>query len=265
MLGGAIALYLLATATQLVRWQNCTQNTRYAIRALSALALVLHGWIALKMISTQMSGIDLSFLAAAVLFTWMFVLLIWLISLWQPLIHLFILALPACIFTLALLFIYPELAQAEITFSGGLLWLHALPALVAYVMLSTCFCQAVLLFLQEKQLHNQTPFQFTRALPPLIRMENMLFQLLKISTALLSLVMLSGFIFLQDMFAQRVVHHSLLSIAAWLAMIALLWGHNTYGWRGRVAAQWVMAGFVLLLLAYFGAKLVIEIIIGEVG
>jgi ABC-type uncharacterized transport system permease subunit len=34
-----------------------------------------------------------------------------------------------------------------------------------------------------------------------------------------------------------------------------------YGWRGQTAIRWTLIGFVLLLLAYFGSKLVLELIL----
>jgi len=36
---------------------------------------------------------------------------------------------------------------------------------------------------------------------------------------------------------------------------------QTFGWRGKVAIRWVIAGFVMLMLAYFGSKFVIEFIL----
>jgi ABC-type uncharacterized transport system permease subunit len=38
-------------------------------------------------------------------------------------------------------------------------------------------------------------------------------------------------------------------------------GRSRYGWRGKTAIQWTIIGFVLLLLAYFGSKLVLELIL----
>ena len=80
---------------------------------------------------------------------------------------------------------------------------------------------------------------------------------------LLSLAIVSGMMFLEDMFAQRVAHKTVLSMLAWLIFGVLLWGRRQFGWRGRVAIRWSLGGFVALMLAYFGSKLVIEIILGS--
>jgi len=79
--------------------------------------------------------------------------------------------------------------------------------------------------------------------------------------ALLSISIISGFAFLDDMFAQRVVHHTVLSSAAWVMYTGLLVGHRLLGWRGTTAVRWTLIAFVLLLLGYFGSKFVLEIVL----
>ena len=38
-------------------------------------------------------------------------------------------------------------------------------------------------------------------------------------------------------------------------------GHWRAGWRGRQAARWTLAGMALLLLAFFGSKFVLEVLL----
>lgn len=78
---------------------------------------------------------------------------------------------------------------------------------------------------------------------------------------LLSLSLLSGWIFLEDLFAQHLVHKTLLSLVAWVVFGILLWGRHVRGWRGSKAIRWTLAGFLLLMLAFFGSKLVREFIL----
>src|SRR5690625_6552585 len=63
------------------------------------------------------------------------------------------------------------------------------------------------------------------------------------------------------MFAQHVAHKTVFSLAAWVIYVVLLWGRHRVGWRGYTAIRWTLAGFVLLMLAYFGSKLVLELIL----
>jgi ABC-type uncharacterized transport system permease subunit len=77
----------------------------------------------------------------------------------------------------------------------------------------------------------------------------------------LTLSLVSGFIFIEDLFAQHLAHKTILSIVAWISFSGLLLGRIKYGWRGQTAVKWTLTGFILLLLAYFGSKLVLELIL----
>jgi ABC-type uncharacterized transport system permease subunit len=92
-------------------------------------------------------------------------------------------------------------------------------------------------------------------------MESLLFQMLATGIVFLTLSLTSGFIFIENLFAQHLVHKTVLSILAWIIFTGLLIGRSRYGWRGQTAIQWTLIGFILLLLAYFGSKLVLELIL----
>ena len=78
---------------------------------------------------------------------------------------------------------------------------------------------------------------------------------------LLSISIASGFIFLDNLFAQHLAHKTILSLAAWTTFAVLLWGRHQLGWRGKTAIRGTLTGFSLLVLAYFGSKLVLEVIL----
>jgi ABC-type uncharacterized transport system permease subunit len=78
---------------------------------------------------------------------------------------------------------------------------------------------------------------------------------------LLTLTLLSGVLFVDDLFAQHLVHKTVLSIAAWIVFGVLLFGRWRWGWRGRRAVQLTLAGMAILLLAFFGSKFVLEVIL----
>jgi ABC-type uncharacterized transport system permease subunit len=90
-----------------------------------------------------------------------------------------------------------------------------------------------------------------------------MFQMIRIGFVLLSLALFTGVLFLEDIFAQHLVHKTVLSIVAWLVFATLLWGRWRFGWRGQVAIRWTVGGFVFLMLAYFGSKLVLELILNR--
>ena len=81
---------------------------------------------------------------------------------------------------------------------------------------------------------------------------------------MLSLSLATGLMFLHDIFAQHLVHKVVLSILAWIIFGTILWGHWTAGWRGKKLISWTIGGFICLMLAYFGSKLVLELILKRV-
>src|SRR3546814_16061747 len=94
-------------------------------------------------------------------------------------------------------------------------------------------------------------------------MDRLLVQLIGIGFVLLSLTLISGLWFIHDWLAQHLAHKTILSITAWLIFGTLLWGRVRHGWRGRVAIRWALAGYAMLILAYFGSKLIMEEILGR--
>lgn len=141
---------------------------------------------------------------------------------------------------------------------------HVIPALLAYSLLTIASLQALILAYQNRVLRNKNRIASARLLPPLQTMESLLFELLWVGEILLTLAILSGFYFLEDMFAQHLVHKTVFALIAWLIYALLLWGRHQMGWRGNKAIRWALAGFICLMLAYFGSKLVLEIILNRV-
>ena len=135
---------------------------------------------------------------------------------------------------------------------------HILSALLAYSMLMIAAIQAILLAYQHKSLHNRKPNILLRTLPSLQGMDKLLFRFISVGLILLSLTLLTGFIYLDDLFGQHVAHKTILSIIAWLVFSALIVGRWRYGWRGITATRWTLSGFTLLMLAFFGTKFVQE-------
>ena len=131
---------------------------------------------------------------------------------------------------------------------------------ISYSLLMIAAVHALVLATQDRHLRNKRPGGFIRALPPLQTMENLLFQMIGLGFFLLSLSLVTGMIYLDDMFAQHVAHKTILSIVAWFVFATLLWGRWRFGWRGTIAIRYTLGGFITLFLAYLGSKWVIEIL-----
>jgi ABC-type uncharacterized transport system permease subunit len=136
--------------------------------------------------------------------------------------------------------------------------LHVVISILAFSFLNIAALQAILLALQDWQLRRHHTGGIIRSLPPLQTMETLLFQLIGSGLILLTLSLTTGFLFLDDLFAQHLAHKTVFSIMAWLIFTGLLIGRLTRGWRGMTAIRWTLSGTTLLVLAYFGSKLVLQ-------
>lgn len=141
--------------------------------------------------------------------------------------------------------------------------LHVLSSITAFGIFSVAGVYAVFSSLIDHFLRRHHLNRLIRTLPPLEVLEGLLFQLITAGFAVLTVSLVTGLLFVSDLFAQHLVHKTVLSILAWLVFGALLWGRHWRGWRGRVAVRLTLAGIALLLLSYFGSKLVLEILLGQ--
>jgi len=140
---------------------------------------------------------------------------------------------------------------------------HLVVSFLAYGLLAVAALHAVLMTLLEKQLHRGA---FLRdGAPPLLTLEAMLFRSIGIGFALLTLAVLSGVFFSEELFgkALQFSHKIVFAILSWLVFGGLLLGRHYRGWRGRTALVWTITGFTLLLLAYLGTQFVLEVVLGR--
>ncbi len=258
----AIVLYLLtsaALALRLTRGEHAPAIRRGTVLLLGFGAVSLHAAVLYPHLVTG-GGLNMGFFNAASLTALLMVLVLLLASMKQPVENLGIPLLPIAAATVALAIINP--GHGMVVPSGS--WkldLHILFSVLAYSILALAALQAVLLAIQDRHLRNHRPGGFVRSLPPLEVMERLLFQMIASGFALLTVALLTGILFVEDIFAQHLVHKTVLSILAWIVFGILLWGRWRFGWRGRTAIRWTLAGVVFLVLAYFGSKLVLELIL----
>jgi len=206
------------------------------------------------------AGINLGFFNAVSLAAWTILVVLLLSSLTKPVENLGIALFPTGALMVWLESRFPTVHFLSQSAAWGLK-LHVLVSLLAYSLLTLASVQAVLLAIQDHHLHARHPGGFIRTLPPLQTMESLLFEMIGAGFVLLTLSLLSGFLFLEDMFAQHLAHKTVLSVLGWIVFGTLLLGRFRAGWRGRTAIMWTLSGFVVLMLAYFGSKAVLELIL----
>ena len=144
---------------------------------------------------------------------------------------------------------------------GWQLLLHAWLALLAYATLSLAAVLAVFLWTQERALRRREFHAWLRVLPPLTELETLLFRTIAVGFILLTATLLTGVLFVEDLMAQHLAHKTVFSVLSWLGFGALLIGRKRYGWRGATAASWTLIAMALLVLAFFGSNLVLELLL----
>ena len=262
----AIVLYLSAGIKLGLRLAKGAQAIRYkgVFLGLGFAAIALHAWVLYQNLFV-VNGLNMGIFNALSLLSWIIASLILVSSFTQPVENLSIAALPLAALALILELAFPSSPEAHLVsrdVPDGLK-IHILISILSYSLFTIAACQAVLLAVQNKHLHSKRPGGFVRTLPPLETMENLLFRMISVAFVLQSISVVSGIMYLRDMFAQHLVHKTVLSIAAWLVFGILLIGRWRFGWRGRTAIRWTMSGFVTLLLAYLGSKWVLEVLLGR--
>ncbi len=141
------------------------------------------------------------------------------------------------------------------------LQLHALLALLAYATLAVAALLALMLAFQERALRRRQLHAWLRALPPLVQLEELLFRSLGASFVLLTLALLTGVMFVENLLDQHLWHKTVLSVLSWIVLGVLLFGRWRFGWRGPRAVKLTLTSMALLLLAFFGSKYVLEMLL----
>jgi ABC-type uncharacterized transport system permease subunit len=208
-------------------------------------------------------GFNFSFFSTASLAGLVICVLLLVATLDKPVAKLGVLIFPVAAATLLLDMSYPATPHQLINYNWQMS-VHILTSILAFSLLNIAALQAILLAVQDQQLRHHHPKRFMLALPPLQAMESLLFQMIATGLLFLTASLVTGFFFVEDLFAQHLVHKTVLSILAWIIFTALLVGRIRYGWRGQSAIQWTLIGFTSLLLAYFGSKMVLELILKKV-
>ncbi|PWB53209.1 MAG: cytochrome C biogenesis protein [Nitrosomonadales bacterium] len=143
---------------------------------------------------------------------------------------------------------------------------HLHIAILAYSLFTIATMHALLMAVAERNLHHSRSLStLLQRLPPLLTMEHLLFRILWGGFILLTLTLVSGMLFSEELFgkALQLSHKTVFALISWCIYAALLGGRLRYGWRGRTAIRWTLSGFAALLLAYIGSKFVLEIILGR--
>ncbi len=225
-------------------------------------ALVLHAMLLYHRIVVP-GGLDLGVANAISLLVGLTVLIYWLAALaFKGLAGMLGLMAPVALGAVVLQAAVPT---AHVVHYGGdpLFTLHFAIAMLAYSLFIVATVHSLVMLAEEKWLHRGVLPPFLKALPPLLEMEALLFRILLAAFVLLTLTVVSGLFFSEQLFGKPLTftHKTVFGILSWFIFGGLLAGHFVRGWRGRTAVLWTLAGFTALLLAYVGSKVVLELIL----
>lgn len=263
--GISIFLYISATGLLAQNLYGLTGSNAFIkslINGCGFVALLFHADLLYSSIIID-NGLALGFFNAVSLLSWMVALIVLLASFSKPLENLLLIFYPLAVISILLAWFIPGGRILTDTDSIGLK-IHIIISVCAYSLLMIGAFQAITLAIQEKMIKAKRAAVVMNILPPLQIMENLLVQLIVAGFFLLSLSLASGMMFISDLFAQHLVHKTVLSISAWLIYGILLWGRWSVGWRGQKIIRWAIGGFIALLLAYIGSKFVLELILHRV-
>jgi ABC-type uncharacterized transport system permease subunit len=230
--------------------------------ALVPVALMLHAMLLYRHVVVA-EGLDLGVANAISMLVWLTVAIYWLGGLAFPgLAGILGLMAPIALGAVLLGLVVPT--RHVVTYGGDPFFtMHFVIAMLAYSLFIVATVHAVVMLAEEKWLHRGVLPPFVKRLPPLLEMEALLFRILLAAFVLLTLTVVSGVFFSEQLFGKplKFSQKTVFAIVSWFIFGGLLAGHYFRGWRGRTAVHWTLAGFTALLLAYVGSKVVLELVL----
>lgn len=237
-----------------------------ASSALLAAAVLVHG----ALLATDVYGSGGFHLGFAHMLSATFLLaaaILWVEGFFVPLDALYLIVSP-----LAAAALLVPLAYRGSTLDDSLaLRVHLGASVLAYGLLMIAALHTLLMASMDRYLHQ--PLRDTSGaigpifakMPPLLSLERLLFHQIGIGFVLLTATVASGMVFSEERYGRALLfnHMTVFAVASWLVFAGLLVGRFAFGWRGRVAQRWVLVGFLMLVLAYIGARFVLEVILGR--
>ena len=241
-------------------------------RVLLGVALLVHGLLLHTTIFPQ-NAMVFGFAFALSAMFWLGAGIYWIESFFFPLDGLRLLVLPLACVASVMPLVFGGVHVLSYS-AAPMFKLHFLIANIAYGLFAIAALHAILMLMVEKRLQNMrgTATRHTSnswvsswldTLPPLLTLEKLLFRLISAGFVLLTLTLISGVAFNEQLVdkAFKLDHKTVFAILSWLMFGALLTARRVSGWRGRAALRWVLASFVALLLAYVGSRFVFEVLL----
>lgn len=245
-------LYFAATGLQALIMLKKPQIKASWVCVISLLAIIIHAVLLHRWIDVG-AGQNLTFFNTLSQIFWFAALLSWLIALRRPSLNLTIILYPLAGISIILVLFFSGSYIINIK-EDPRAFIHILLSFLALSILIIASIQAIFLGILNQALRKKYSNVLTQSLPPLQRMESLLFQLIAVGFCSLTAVIITGISFFPGLFHRALWHHMVFAFFAWVIFGILIIGRVYFGWRGRTAIRWTLAGVVLLLLAYLTSQ-----------
>lgn len=254
----SIPLYIWAVvAVAREIFSECPAKPR-GVMGVGSLAAVLHVIASImQMHSTE--GTDFSLIKSLSLIFAVTTLLITTGSIRRPTRPLLLLAIPLSVVFALTSSLVPTTARPLQLQPGEVS--HIILSILAFGIFTIATAEALLLNFVSGRLKGHRLSAPMKHVPPVEALEKLMFDLLRAGTVVLLLAILTGLVFLESFSEQHLYHKFFFSVVGLIVYGWLWWGHHRYGWRGRKALHWALGGYVSLLLAYAGSKIVLELLL----
>jgi ABC-type uncharacterized transport system permease subunit len=269
LLPSALYLLLLLFLSFSPKEKDKSSESSLLIQAFILLALLVHGMQLHDSVFTS-QGFVFGFAQDLSLIAWVGLAFYWFQSWFLPISSLRWLAVLFALACSLLPSLFPGVLISPRAVSDPWFKGHFIVATISVGLLSLAAMHAMLMSIQDRALHRQLAIvpnsrvaHWLEDLPPLMTMESLLFNLLYVGFALLSLTVFSGLLFSQTLFGRPLVfdHKTIFALVSWFLFAGLLLARWRVGLRGRAAIRWVLSAYSALLLAYVGSRFVLEVIL----
>ncbi|PHS15634.1 MAG: hypothetical protein COA86_13150 [Kangiella sp.] len=249
------------TVTFVYVWLNraTIDKTSTILIALVFVDIIIHGFISYLNIDTP-EGHNFGLFNIFNMTTWISMI----IFLWNLLKYnsatLLLFSIPISAVSILGVILFDGIAPIQLK-GNGLNILHILLGILAMGILLLAAIQSILVLYIDRKLR-VSPANLSNIFGSLQSIERYLLQLLTSGFIFMTLSLILVSLLPYEVTQAQVLHKVILTLISWFILAILIFGYYLRGWRGVFAAKWTLIGVFLLMLGYFGSKLVIEFIIG---
>ncbi len=249
------------TVTFVYVWLNraTINKATVALIAMVIFAIIIHGFISYRNIHTA-EGHNFGLFNIFNITTWISMIIIFWNLLKYHSATLLLFSIPISAVSILGVLLFGGIAPIQLK-GDGLNILHILLGISAMGILLLAAIQSILVLYIDRQLRI-SPANLSNIFGSLQSIERYLLQLLTSGFIFMTLSLILVSLLPSEITQAQVLHKVILTLISWFILATLIFGYYLRGWRGVFAAKWTLIGVFLLMLGYFGSKLVIEFIIG---